>query len=211
MASLVSAGLTYVASLGSLPGTIAAALALFWLGLDTADPYAEAIEKRDLLRSVPEGRGLIESKHLIVPIVVVMIVFVPAALVVLVASHHVVLALLVLVGASLSAPASAAFVLGRRWELSNASGSRGMPPEAYMLLSIQRLVWPLIFPMLALAPVLALHRKLLGFPAGAATASGFAITAIVVSVVGLGGVGLRHAVRRWARGIGLSSFVGEDD
>lgn len=142
---------------GTTPLILVAGIALFIAALDAIEPLAQEVDHPDRLQGVPVQRGELYLRHLVVPVVVMVLtglVGLGAAAILDPAPSVVAVGLITVVPVAIAAAAAAAFavVLGA----PKVGGSMTMSfPEAATIGLIFRQVFPPLLVALAVAPVIA--------------------------------------------------------
>ncbi len=148
---------------GTTPLVIVAGLALFVLGLDIVEPLSQEVDQPDRTDSLPVERGLIMTKHLIVP-TLASLIFLPVGIIVafVLEPHSSTIGYGFLLGipALLGGVAGATInsVKGAPDPVGGAYEGLALPPEMSGMGTVIRSAWPPVVSILACLPVLALRH-----------------------------------------------------
>lgn len=185
---------------------VAAGLAFFVLGLDAIEPLSQEIDQPDRADALPIDRGLLMTKHLVVPTIVMIPFVVLGVVVAYVAEPHpttigyaVLLGLAALAGGVAGASINA--VSGAPDPVGGANQGLAMPPEVAGMTTMLRAIFPPAISVAACAPVLATRH---GFEnnvdmLGNTLRACGAVVILVVLVAGW--VRQRDAIHEWFRSI----------
>jgi hypothetical protein len=160
--AIAAAGAMVLAWRGTTPMVVPAGLALFVLGLDVVEPLSQEVDQPDRTDALPVERGLIMTKHLIVP-AIASLVFLPAGVVTVLllepgassVGYAVLLGIIALLGGVAGATINS--VKGAPDPLSGANQGLALPPEVSGMSTVIRSGWPPVVSILACLPVLALR------------------------------------------------------
>ena len=161
--NMTAAGALVLAWRGTTPLVIVAGLALFVLGLDIVEPLSQEVDQPDRTDSLPVERGLIMTKHLVVPVLASMF-FLPAGVFVacVFEPHASTIGYAVLLGipALLGGVAGATInsVKGAPDPVGGANEGLALPPEMSGMGTVIRSAWPPAVSILGCLPVLALRH-----------------------------------------------------
>jgi hypothetical protein len=160
--AIAAAGAMVLAWRGTTPMVVPAGLALFVLGLDVVEPLSQEVDQPDRTDALPVERGLIMTKHLIVP-AIASLVFLPAGVVTVLllepsassVGYAVLLGIIALWGGVAGATINS--VKGAPDPLSGANQGLALPPEVSGMGTVIRSGWPPVVSIIACLPVLALR------------------------------------------------------
>ncbi len=187
---------------GTTPGIVVAGLLLFVLGLDAVEPLSQEIDQPDRTDALPVERGLLMTKHLVVPALLTipfLIVGVVTAFIMEPQASTLAYATLIGIPALLGGIAGASLnaVQGAPDPAGGATSGLALPPEVSGMTTVVRAVFPPAITVVTCAPVLALRWSLDN------NASPIVNTIRAVLAVGLlltlvaGWVRQRDAIRTW--------------
>jgi hypothetical protein len=159
---IAAAGALVLAWRGTTPMVVPAGLALFVLGLDVVEPLSQEVDQPDRTDALPVERGLIMTKHLIVP-AIASLLFLPAGVITVLVlepgassvGYAVLLGIIALWGGVAGATINS--VKGAPDPLSGANQGLALPPEVSGMGTVIRSGWPPVVSILACLPVLALR------------------------------------------------------
>ena len=204
--TLTGAGALVSAWRGVSPAIVVAGLAFFVLGLDAIEPLSQEIDQPDRTDALPVDRGLLMTKHLIVPALIMIPFVVLGVVVAYVAEPHpttigyaVLLGLSALAGGVAGASINA--VNGAPDPVGGANQGLAMPPEVAGMTTMVRAMFPPAISVIACAPVLATRHgfennvDMLGNTLRAC--GGVVILVVLVA----GWVRQRDAIHEWFRTI----------
>jgi hypothetical protein len=129
-----------VAWRGTTPAIIVAGLAMFVVGLDAVEPLSQEVDQPDRTDALPVERGLLMTKHLIVP-AITMIIGVPVVLA-------------GVAGASINA------VKGAPDPVGGANAGLALPPEMSGMGTLLRAIFPPAIAILGCTPVIITQRTM---------------------------------------------------
>jgi hypothetical protein len=160
--AIAAAGALVLAWRGTTPMVVPAGLALFVLGLDVVEPLSQEVDQPDRTDALPVERGLIMTKHLIVP-AIASLVFLPAGVFTVLIlepgassfGYAVLLGIIALLGGVAGATINS--VKGAPDPLSGANQGLALPPEVSGMTTVVRSGWPPVVSIIACLPVLALR------------------------------------------------------
>ena len=160
--TMSAAGALVLAYRGTTPAIVVAGLLLFVVGLDAVEPLSQEVDQPDRTDALPVERGLLMTKHLIVPAVVtlpflfagvfVAVVLEPAVSTV---GYAFLLGIPSLLGGVAGASINA--VKGAPDPVGGANESLALPPEMSGIGNVIRAAWPPAVAIVSCAPVLALR------------------------------------------------------
>jgi hypothetical protein len=147
---------------GTTPAIVLSGLFLFVLGLDVVEPLSQEVDQPDRTDALPIERGLLMTKHLVVPSLVVLpFVFIGIATAFVVEPKNSTIAYGFLLGipAALGGVAGAAInaVKGAPDPVGGATESLALPAEVSGMGTVIRAIWPPVVSILCSAPVLAVR------------------------------------------------------
>jgi hypothetical protein len=159
---IATAGAMVLAWRGTTPMVVPAGLALFVLGLDVVEPLSQEVDQPDRTDALPVERGLIMTKHLIVP-AIASLLFLPAGVITVLVlepgassvGYAVLLGIIALWGGVAGATINS--VKGAPDPLSGANQGLALPPEVSGMGTVIRSGWPPVVSIIACLPVLALR------------------------------------------------------
>lgn len=159
---IAAAGAMVLAWRGTTPMVVPAGLALFVLGLDVVEPLSQEVDQPDRTDALPVERGLIMTKHLIVP-AIASLLFLPAGVITVLVlepgassvGYAVLLGIIALLGGVAGATINS--VKGAPDPLSGANQGLSLPPEVSGMGTVIRSGWPPVVSIIACLPVLALR------------------------------------------------------
>jgi hypothetical protein len=160
--AIAAAGAMVLAWRGTTPMVVPAGLALFVLGLDVVEPLSQEVDQPDRTDALPVERGLIMTKHLIVP-AIASLVFLPAGVFTVLVlepgvsslGYAVLLGIIALLGGVAGATINS--VAGAPDPLSGANQGLALPPEVSGMSTVIRSGWPPVVSIITCLPVLALR------------------------------------------------------
>ncbi|MEY4220112.1 MAG: hypothetical protein RL280_396, partial [Actinomycetota bacterium] len=160
--TISAAGALVLAYRGTTPAIVVAGLLLFVVGLDAVEPLSQEVDQPDRTDALPVERGLLMTKHLIVPAVVtlpflfagvfVAVVLEPAVSTV---GYAFLLGIPALLGGVAGASINA--VKGAPDPVGGANEALALPPEMSGIGNVIRAAWPPTVAIVSCAPVLALR------------------------------------------------------
>lgn len=199
----VAAGASLVVSWhGTTPAVVIAGLCLFILGLDVVEPLSQEVDQPDRTDALPVERGLLMTKHLVVPSLVVLPFVVPGIAVAYVLEPHnstIGYGFLFGITAALGGVAGAVInaVKGAPDPIGGAAESLALPAEVSGMGTVIRALWPPVVSIICSAPVaIARHAQERGLDA---TGTGLRACGAVLVILGLvaGWVRQRDHIREW--------------
>jgi hypothetical protein len=160
--AIAAAGAMVLAWRGTTPMVVPAGLALFVLGLDVVEPLSQEVDQPDRTDALPVERGLIMTKHLIVP-AIASLVFLPAGVFTVLilepgassVGYAVLLGIIALLGGVAGATINS--VKGAPDPIGGANQGLALPPEVSGMTTVIRSGWPPVVSIIACLPVLALR------------------------------------------------------
>ena len=160
--AIAAAGAMVLACRGTTPMVVPAGLALFVLGLDVVEPLSQEVDQPDRTDALPVERGLIMTKHLIVP-AIASLVFLPAGVFTVLilepgassVGYAVLLGIIALLGGVAGATINS--VKGAPDPIGGANQGLALPPEVSGMTTVIRSGWPPVVSIIACLPVLALR------------------------------------------------------
>ncbi len=160
-----AAGALVMAYRGTTPAIVVAGLLLFVVGLDAVEPLSQEVDQPDRTDALPVERGLLMTKHLIVPALVTLpflFVGVLVAVVLEPAVSTVGYAFLLGIPALLGGVAGASInaVKGAPDPVGGANEALALPPEMSGIGNVIRAAWPPTVAIVSCAPVLALRLSI---------------------------------------------------
>jgi hypothetical protein len=159
---ITAAGAMVLAWRGTTPMVVPAGLALFVLGLDVVEPLSQEVDQPDRTDALPVERGLIMTKHLIVP-AIASLLFLPAGVFTVLilepgassVGYAVLLGIIALLGGVAGATINS--VKGAPDPIGGANQGLALPPEVSGMTTVVRSGWPPVVSIIACLPVLALR------------------------------------------------------
>jgi hypothetical protein len=160
--TMSAAGALVLAYRGTTPAIVVAGLLLFVVGLDAVEPLSQEVDQPDRTDALPVERGLLMTKHLIVPAVVTLPFLFAGVFVAVVlepAISTVGYAFLLGIPALLGGVAGASInaVKGAPDPVGGANEALALPPEMSGIGNVMRAAWPPAVAIVSCAPVLALR------------------------------------------------------
>jgi len=160
--TMSAAGALVLAYRGTTPAIVVAGLLLFVVGLDAVEPLSQEVDQPDRTDALPVERGLLMTKHLIVPAVVTLPFLFAGVFVAVVlepAISTVGYAFLLGIPALLGGVAGASInaVKGAPDPVGGANEALALPPEMSGIGNVIRAAWPPAVAIVSCAPVLALR------------------------------------------------------
>jgi hypothetical protein len=160
--AIAAASAMVLAFRGTTPMVVPAGLALFVLGLDVVEPLSQEVDQPDRTDALPVERGLIMTKHLIVP-AIASLLFLPAGVFTVLIlepgassiGYAILLGIIALLGGVAGATINS--VKGAPDPLSGANQGLALPPEVSGMSTVIRSGWPPVVSIIACLPVLALR------------------------------------------------------
>jgi len=160
--AIAAAGALVLAFRGTTPMVVPAGLALFVLGLDVVEPLSQEVDQPDRTDALPVERGLIMTKHLIVP-AIASLLFLPAGVFTVLVlepgassvGYAILLGIIALLGGVAGATINS--VKGAPDPIGGANQGLALPPEVSGMTTVIRSGWPPVVSILACLPVLALR------------------------------------------------------
>jgi hypothetical protein len=163
--TMSAAGALVLAYRGTTPAIVIAGLLLFVVGLDAVEPLSQEVDQPDRTDALPVERGLLMTKHLIVPALVtlpflcagvfVAVVLEPAVSTV---GYAFLLGLPALLGGVAGASINA--VKGAPDPVGGANEGLALPPEMSGIGTVVRAAWPPVVAIVSCVPVLALRASI---------------------------------------------------
>lgn len=160
--TMSAAGALVLAYRGTTPAIVVAGLLLFVVGLDAVEPLSQEVDQPDRTDALPVERGLLLTKHLIVPALItlpflfagvfVAVVLEPAVSTV---GYAFLLGIPALLGGVAGASINA--VKGAPDPVGGATEALALPPEMSGIGNVIRAAWPPAVAIVSCAPVLALR------------------------------------------------------
>jgi hypothetical protein len=202
---VAAAGASFVLAWhGTTPAFIVGGLCLFVLGLDAVEPLSQEVDQPDRTDALPIERGLLMTKHLVVPSVVVLpfvVVGVATAYVLEPQNSTIAFGFLFGITAALGGVAGAAInaVKGAPDMAGGATESLALPAEVSGMGTVIRAIWPPVVSIACSAPVAIMrHAQENGLDA---TGTGLRACGAVLVVLALvaGWVRQRDHIHAWFR------------
>lgn len=197
---------------GTTPAVILAGLLLFVVGLDAVEPLSQEVDQPDRTDALPLERGLLMTKHLVVPAVTVVpfvLVGVATAFVIEPRLSTVGYGFLIGLPAAWGGVAGAAInaVKGAPDPVGGATQGLALPPEVSGMGTVLRAVWPPAVAIAACLPVIAVRESLA--PTDNTVAIAIRAAGGVLIVLGLvaGWVRQRDHIQAWFRNAQQQSTV----
>lgn len=187
---------------GTTPGIVVAGVLLFVLGLDAVEPLSQEIDQPDRTDAIPVERGLLMTKHLVVPALLTipfLIVGVLTAFVMEPQASTLVYATLIGIPALLGGIAGASLnaVQGAPDPAGGATSGLALPPEVSGMTTVVRAVFPPAITVATCAPVLALRWSLDNNVSPATNTIRAVLATAILLVLVAGWVRQRDAIRSW--------------
>lgn len=154
-----------VAWRGTTPAIIIAGLAMFVVGLDAVEPLSQEVDQPDRTDALPIERGLLMTKHLIVP-AITMIPFLVSGVVLayVLEPQTLTIAYAFIIGIPVVlagvAGASINAVKGAPDPVGGANAGLALPPEMSGMGTLLRAIFPPSIAVLGCAPVVILQRTM---------------------------------------------------
>jgi hypothetical protein len=187
---------------GTTPGIVVAGLLLFVLGLDAVEPLSQEIDQPDRTDALPVERGLLMTKHLVVPALLTipfLIVGVLTAFIMEPQASTLVYATLIGIPALLGGIAGASLnaVQGAPDPAGGATSGLALPPEVSGMTTVVRAVFPPAITVVTCAPVLALRWSLDNNASPIVNTIRAVLGVAILLVLVAGWVRQRDAIRTW--------------
>jgi hypothetical protein len=188
---------------GTTPALVAAGLLLFIVGLDVVEPLSQEIDQPDRTDSFPRERGLLLTKHLIVPAVTAL-PFVKVGVVAAFIARPEISTLgygtLLGLAAGAGAVAGAALnsVSGAPDPAGSATAGLALPPEMSGMGTVIRGAFPPAITVVACLPLLAARESVANSDELLNALRALGAVALLVVLVG-GWIRQRDAIRTWYR------------
>ncbi len=197
---------------GTTPAVVLAGLLLFVVGLDAVEPLSQEVDQPDRTDALPLERGLLMTKHLVVPAVTVVpfvLLGVATAFVIEPRLSTVGYGFLIGLPAAWGGVAGAAInaVKGAPDPVGGATQGLALPPEVSGMGTVLRAVWPPAVAIAACLPVIAVRESLA--PTDNTVAIAIRAAGGVLIVLGLvaGWVRQRDHIHAWFRNAQQQSTV----
>ncbi len=189
---------------GTTPAIVLGGLCLFVLGLDVVEPLSQEVDQPDRTDALPIERGLLMTKHLIVPSLTVLpfvVVGVAVAFVLEPQNSTIAYGLLLGVPAALGGVAGAAInaVKGAPDPVGGATESLALPAEVSGMGTVIRAIWPPVVSIVCSAPVLAVRYASDNNTDIAGTAFRTSGAVVIVLALVAGWVRQRDHIHAWFR------------
>jgi hypothetical protein len=200
--SITAAVALVIAWNGTTPAIVVAGLLLFVLGLDAVEPLSQEIDQPDRTDSLPLERGLLMTKHLIVPAILTapfLVIGVITAFIMEPQPSTLVYATIIGIPALLGGIAGASLnaVQGAPDPAGGATSGLALPPEVSGMSTVLRAALAPAVTVITCAPVLVLRWSIENNQSPATyTIRAVLAAAIVLLLVG-GWVRQRDAIRTW--------------
>jgi hypothetical protein len=149
---------------GTSPAIVVAGLLLFIVGLDAVEPLSQEVDQPDRTDSLPIERGLLMTKHLIVPAVAMTPLLLAGVFTAFVLEPHsstIAYSFLVGIPAVLAGVAGASInaVKGAPDPVGGANQGLALPPEMSGMGTVLRAAFPPAISIIGCLPVIALQRS----------------------------------------------------
>lgn len=188
---------------GTTPAVVGVGLLLFVIGLDVVEPLSQEIDQPDRTDSFPRERGLLLTKHLIVPaITAVPFVFVGVGVATIARPQlsTVVFGMLIGLTAGAGAVAGAAInsVAGAPDPGGSATSGLALPPEMSGMTTVLRGALPPTITIIACLPLLAVRESVNSGNELLNALRAIGGVVLVITLVG-GWIRQRDVIRSWYR------------
>ena len=189
---------------GTTPAVVAAGILLFVMGLDVVEPLSQEVDQPDRTDALPIERGLLMTRHLFVPAVIVLPFAVTGVLIAFAFEPHAATlgyAALFAVPALLGGIAGATIntVSGAPDPVGGAMQGLAMPPEMSGLTTLLRGAWPPAVAVIACLPVLGLRAGIENGVDALGNSLRGAGAVVIMIVLVAGWVRQRDAIHEWFR------------
>ena len=189
---------------GTTPAIVLGGLCLFILGLDVVEPLSQEVDQPDRTDALPIERGLLMTKHLIVPSLTVLpfvVVGVGVAFILEPQNSTIAYGFLLGVPAALGGVAGAAInaVKGAPDPVGGATESLALPAEVSGMGTVIRAIWPPVVSIVCSAPVLAVRYASDNNTNIAGTAFRASGAVVIVLALVAGWVRQRDHIHAWFR------------
>jgi len=147
---------------GTTPALVIAGSLFFIVGLDAVEPLSQEVDQPDRADALPIERGLLMTKHLIVPTLTMFPFLLAGVLVAVVSSPSIttlLVSLIIGIPALLAGIAGASInaVKGAPDPVGGANQGLALPPEMAGMSTMVRAIWPPVVAIIGCLPVLALQ------------------------------------------------------
>jgi hypothetical protein len=202
--TVVAAASLVVAYHDARVAVVAAALAVYLVGLDAIEPLAQEVDQADWADSAPVERGVLLARHLPAAAVATALIAAIGAVTALAIEHTALAAAVIAIAAPCAALGGAAgavvtIVSGMPESTSSTTNQEILPPEVAGMRVVVRAVWPLVLAAVGTTPVVAARAAAdAERPVVAGALQGAMATALVVGLV-VAWVRYREPARAWWR------------
>jgi hypothetical protein len=202
--TMTAAAALVMAFRGTSPAIVVAGLLLFIVGLDAVEPLSQEVDQPDRTDSLPIERGLLMTKHLIVPAIAMtpfLLAGVFIAFVLEPRTSTIAYGFLIGIPAVLAGVAGASInaVKGAPDPVGGANEGLALPPEMSGMGTVLRAAFPPAISIIGCLPVIALHHSVeSGGPVLGNTIRGSVGILLVLGLVA-GWVRQRDAIHIWFR------------
>jgi len=154
---------------GTTPAIVVAGIAMFVVGLDAVEPLSQEVDQPDRTDALPIERGLLMTKHLIVPAIAMFPFFLSGVVVAYLLEPRVSTigyAIVIGIPAALAGVAGASInaVKGAPDPVGGANAGLALPPEMSGMGTLLRAAFPPAISILGCMPVIVLQRSLNSSP-----------------------------------------------
>ena len=162
--AITAAAALVIAFRGTTPAIVVAGLLLFVAGLDVVEPLSQEVDQPDRTDALPIERGLLMTKHLIVPAIAMfpfLLAGVVTAVVLEPGASTIGYAFLIGIPAALAGVAGASInaVKGAPDPVGNANAGLALPPEMSGMGNVIRGIFPPAIAIMGCLPVVALQHS----------------------------------------------------
>jgi hypothetical protein len=183
---------------------VAAALALYLVGLDAIEPLAQEVDQADRADAVPLERGVLLLRHLPAAGVVLLAASIVGALVAIAVERTALAAAIVAIAAPCAmagagAGATITIVSGMPESTSSTTNQEILPPEVAGLRVVVRAIWPLVVAVVGTLPVVAARAALDAEANEVAAALQAAMAVALLSALVVAWVRYRERAKAWWR------------
>jgi hypothetical protein len=183
---------------------VAAALALYLVGLDAIEPLAQEVDQADRADAVPLERGVLLLRHLPAAGVVLLATSIVGGLVAIAVERTALAAAIVAIAAPCAmagagAGATITIVSGMPESTSSTTNQEILPPEVAGLRVVVRAIWPLVVAVAGTLPVVAARAALDAEANEVAAALQAAMAVALLSALVVAWVRYRERAKAWWR------------
>jgi len=183
---------------GTTPAIVVSGLAFFLIGLELLEPLAQEIDHGDRTDSLPLERGVLHVRLMVAPAIAAVLPALLAAAA-MSTSENPPLAIVVGVSMAMAGIAGGALniVSGAPDPVASTARNNFMPPEVAGTMNIVRSIWPVALSIAGGLPAVAARAALESGQGPEAAAARAAIAVLLGTMLVIGWVHRRDAIRTW--------------